>query len=49
MKTWSGLPSKIKRACKKYWTEREYHVYEDADVAQEYVKMFFNTNHLVFH
>ena len=26
------------------WTDRQYHVQENADVAHQYVKMFRNTN-----
>ena len=29
---------------KRKWTEREYHVKEDADVAHKYVNMFCNKN-----
>ena len=28
---------------KKKWTERKYHVQDNADVSQKYVRMYFNT------
>ena len=35
---------KPKRFTKKKWTEREYHVQDNADVEHQYVKMYCNTN-----
>ena len=34
----------IKRACKIKWTEREYHVQDNADVAHKDVKIYCDTN-----
>ena len=36
----------IKRASKSKWTDREYHVQDNADVAHKYVKMYCYTNQL---
>ena len=33
-----------KRGSKRKWIDREYHVQDNADVAQKYVKMYFDTN-----
>ena len=33
-----------KRASKRKWTDREYHVQDNADVAHKYVKMYCDTN-----
>ena len=33
-----------KIASKRKWTDREYHVQDNADVAHIYVKIYFNTN-----
>ena len=35
---------KNKRFMERIWTDRKYHVQDNADVAQQYVKMFCNTN-----
>ena len=31
---------------KRKWIYREYHVHDNADVSQKYVKMYFDTNQL---
>ena len=36
----------IKRASKIKWTDREYHVQDNDDVSQKYVKMYCDTNQL---
>ena len=33
-----------KRASKRKWTDREYHVQDNADVSHKYVKMYCDTN-----
>ena len=33
-----------KRSSKRKWTDREYHVQDNADAAHKYVKMYFDTN-----
>ena len=35
-----------KRSSKRKWTDREYHVQDNADVAHKYVKMYCGTNQL---
>ena len=35
-----------KRASKRKWTDREYHVQDNSDVAHKYVKMYCDTNQL---
>ena len=33
-----------KRSSKRKWTDREYHVQDNADVAHKYAKMYCDTN-----
>ena len=33
-----------KRSIKRKWTDREYHVQDNADVAHKYMKMYCNSN-----
>ena len=33
-----------KRASKRKWTDREYHIQDNADVAHKYVKIYCQTN-----
>ena len=33
-----------KRSSKRKWTDIEYHVQDNSDVAHKYVKMYFNSN-----
>ena len=35
-----------KRASKTEWTDREYHVQDNADVAHKYMNMYCDTNQL---
>ena len=34
----------MKRSSKRKWTDREYHVKDNADVAHKYVKIYCDTN-----
>ena len=41
-----GQEKYSKRASKRKWAEREYHIQDIADVAHKYVKMYCDTNQL---
>ena len=44
-----GVIDKVKdreKSSKIKWTDREYHVQDNADVTQKYVKMYCDTNQL---